>query len=197
MPYFTSFTITNELIMGRNFVVGKSLVDHASPMTLTNLRWMIAIVCLLPMVWFKEKKILPPRTAILPLILMGISGVALLTSFNFSIRKTSATNVGLISTLNAISIALFSVLFLKEKVNTLQILSMILSFFGVILVLLKGDFSLLFSLHFNSGDLWMIAAVCIWGIYSVCSKWATKQLHHLWQRCTLVFSALFYYYRLT
>ena len=62
---------------------------------------------------------------------------------------------------------------------------------------IKGDFSLLFSLHFNSGDLWMIAAVCIWGIYSVCSKWATKQLHHLWQRCTLVFSALFYYYRLT
>ena len=53
---FTSFTITNELIMGGNFVVGKSLVDHASPMTLTNLRWMIAIVCLLPMVWFKERK---------------------------------------------------------------------------------------------------------------------------------------------
>ena len=126
------------------------------------------------MVWFKEKKIIPPRAAILPLILMGISGVALLTSFNFSIRKTSATNVGLISTLNAISIALFSVLFLKEKVNTLQILSMILSFFGVVLVLLKGDFSLLFSLHFNSGDLWMMAAVCIWGMYSVCSKWATK-----------------------
>lgn len=51
-----SFTITNELIMGGNFVVGKSLVDRASPMTLTSLRWMIAIVCLLPMVWFKEKK---------------------------------------------------------------------------------------------------------------------------------------------
>ena len=55
MPYFMSFTIINELIMGGNFVVGKSLVDHASPMTLTSLRWIIAIVCLLPMVWFKEK----------------------------------------------------------------------------------------------------------------------------------------------
>ena len=106
---------------------------------------------------------------------MGISGVVLFNIFQFlALEKTSATNVGLISTLNAISIALFSVLFLKEKVNTLQILSMILSFFGVILVLLKGNFALLFSLHFNSGDLWMIAAVCIWGIYSVCSKWATK-----------------------
>ncbi len=62
--------------------------DHASPMTLTSLRWMIAIVCLLPMVWFKEKKIIPPRAAILPLILMGISGVALFNIFQFfSIRK--------------------------------------------------------------------------------------------------------------
>ncbi|AEW53989.1 Permease of the drug/metabolite transporter (DMT) superfamily [Bacillus cereus F837/76] len=176
MPYFYVFLLLlTSLLWGGNFVVGKSLVDHASPMTLTSLRWIIAIVCLLPMVWFKEKKIIPPRAAILPLILMGISGVALFNIFQFlALEKTSATNVGLISTLNAISIALFSVLFLKEKVNTLQILSMILSFFGVILVLLKGNFALLFSLHFNSGDLWMIAAVCIWGIYSVCSKWATK-----------------------
>ena len=75
--------LLTSLLWGGNFVVGKSLVDHASPMTLTNLRWMIAIVCLLPMVWFKEKKILPPRTAILPLILMGISGVALFNIFQF------------------------------------------------------------------------------------------------------------------
>ena len=70
-------------LLWRKFRRWKSLVDHASPMTLTSLRWIIAIVCLLPMVWFKEKKIIPPRAAILPLILMGISGVALLTSFNF------------------------------------------------------------------------------------------------------------------
>ena len=43
----------------------------------------------------------------------------------------------------------------------------------------------------------MIAAVCIWGMYSVCSKWATKQRHRLWRRFTLVFSALFYYCHLT
>lgn len=57
MPYFYVFLLLlTSLLWGGNFVVGKSLVDHASPMTLTSLRWMIAIVCLLPMVWFKEKK---------------------------------------------------------------------------------------------------------------------------------------------
>ncbi|MBJ8030743.1 DMT family transporter [Bacillus cereus group sp. N21] len=176
MPYFYVFLLLlTSLLWGGNFVVGKSLVGHASPMTLTSLRWIIAIVCLLPIVWFKEKKLFPPRAAILPLLLMGITGVVLFNIFQFlALEETSATNVGLISTLNAISIALFSSLFLKEKINILQILSMILSFFGVILVLSKGNIALLFSLHFNSGDLWMMAAVCIWGIYSVCSKWATK-----------------------
>ena len=117
MPYFYVFLLLlTSLLWGGNFVVGKSLVDHASPMTLTSLRWMIAIVCLLPLVWFKEKKIIPPRAAIFPLVIMGITGVALFNIFQFlALEKTSATNVGLISTLNAISIALFSVLFLKRK----------------------------------------------------------------------------------
>ncbi|SCL85468.1 DMT family transporter [Bacillus cytotoxicus] len=178
MPYFyILLLLLTSLLWGGNFVVGKSLVDYASPMTLTSLRWIIAIVCLLPIVWLKEKKLLPPRAALLPLVLMGITGVALFNIFQFlALENTSATNVGLISTLNVISIALFSALFLKEKINMLQILSMILSFFGVLLVLSKGDFSILFSLRFNSGDVWMIAAVCIWGIYSVCSKWATKTI---------------------
>ncbi|PFA25682.1 EamA family transporter [Bacillus cereus] len=176
MPYFYVFLLLlTSLLWGGNFVVGKSLVDHASPMTLTSLRWIIAVLCLFPIVWLKEKRLFPPRAAILPLLIMGVTGVVLFNIFQFlALEQTSATNVGLISTLNAISIALFSSLFLKEKINRFQILSMILSFFGVLLVLSKGNIALLFSLQFNSGDLWMIAAVCIWGIYSVCSKWATK-----------------------
>ncbi|PFK47787.1 EamA family transporter [Bacillus cereus] len=176
MPYFYVFLLLlTSLLWGGNFVVGKSLVGHASPMTLTSLRWIIAVLCLFPIVWLKEKRLFPPRAAILPLLIMGVTGVVLFNIFQFlALEQTSATNVGLISTLNAISIALFSSLFLKEKINRFQILSMILSFFGVLLVLSKGNIALLFSLQFNSGDLWMIAAVCIWGIYSVCSKWATK-----------------------
>src|SRR5690606_5472239 len=35
-----------------------------------------------------------------------------------------------------------------------------------------GNTALLFTMQFNKGDLYMLAAVAIWGIYSVCSKWA-------------------------
>ena len=169
--------------------MGKSLVDHASPITLTTLRWGIAAVCLLPIVWWKEKKLLPPKKAILPLVLMGVTGVVLFNLLQFlALEHTSATNVGLISTLNMISIAVCSAIFLKEKMNMLQILAMSISFFGVLLVLSKGKLDYLLSLNFNAGDLWMLAAVSIWGINTVCSKWA---MAHASALMSTLYSAIF------
>jgi len=176
MPYlYYLLLLLTSLLWGGNFVVGKSLVDHASPVTLTTLRWVIAVVCLVPIVWWKEKRILPSRKAIIPLVLMGVTGVVLFNLFQFlALDFTTATNVGLISTLNMFSIALFSFLFLKEKVNAFQLASMFLSFLGVLLVLSKGHIGMLTSIGFNKGDLLMVSAVCIWGLYSVCSRWAMK-----------------------
>lgn len=173
--FYVLLLLLTSLLWGGNFVVGKSLVGYASPLTLTSLRWMIAIVILIPMVWWKEKRILPSRDAILPLFLMGIIGVVLFNLFQFlALERTTSTNAGLISTLNTISISFFSFLFLREKINVLQIFSMFISLFGVLLVLSKGKINLLLSLHFNTGDLWMVGAVCMWGIYSVCSRWAMR-----------------------
>lgn len=177
------------LFWAGNFVVSKSLVEHSTPITLTTLRWIIAVVCLLPLVWWKEKKILPPRNAILPLFLMGLTGVVLFNLMQFlALEKTTATNAGLISTLNMISIAVCSVLFLKEKINLHQIFSMIFSLFGVILVLTKGKVDYLLSWDFNKGDLWMITAICVWGIYTVCSKWAMTKTSSL---MSTLYSAIF------
>ncbi|CEG26402.1 DMT family transporter [Bacillus sp. B-jedd] len=177
------------LFWAGNFVVSKSLVVHASPLTLTTLRWLIAVVCLVPLLWWKEKKILPPRNALLPLFLMGLTGVVLFNLLQFlALEHTTATNVGLISTLNAISIALCSFVFLKEKINLLQIVSMIFSLIGVILVLSKGKMDYLFSLNFNTGDLWMIAAVCVWGLYTICAKWAMTKTSVL---MSTLYSAIF------
>ncbi len=174
--FYVLLLLLTSLLWGGNFVVGKSLVGHASPLTLTSLRWMIAIFILLPMVWWKEKRILPSRDAILPLFLMGITGVVLFNLFQFlALERTTSTNVGLISTLNTISISVFSFIFLRERINRLQIFSIIISLFGVLLVLSKGKINLLLSIHFNTGDLWMMVAVCVWGIYSVCSRWAMRK----------------------
>ncbi|MED4554824.1 DMT family transporter [Lysinibacillus capsici] len=167
--------LVTSLLWGGNFVVAKTLVAHASPMTLTLVRWLIAVIVLLPLVWWKEKRLVPAKAALVPLFLMGITGVALFNIFQFlALERTTSTNAGLISTMNTMSIALFSFAFLKEKINGLQLLAMVLSIIGVFLVLSKGDWQLLWHFQLNTGDLWMVAAVCVWGLYSVCSKWAMQ-----------------------
>ncbi|MFJ7919773.1 DMT family transporter [Lysinibacillus fusiformis] len=167
--------LVTSLLWGGNFVVAKTLVAHASPMTLTTVRWFIAVIVLVPLVWWKEKKLVPPKQAIVPLLLMGVTGVALFNIFQFlALERTTSTNAGLISTVNTISIALFSFVLLKEKITKWQLSAMVLSLFGVVLVLSKGDWQLLLDLKLNTGDLWMLAAVCVWGLYSVCSKWAMQ-----------------------
>ncbi|MGD2197078.1 DMT family transporter [Lysinibacillus fusiformis] len=167
--------LVTSLLWGGNFVVAKTLVAHASPMTLTTVRWFIAIIVLVPLVWWKEKKLVPPKQAIVPLLLMGVTGVALFNIFQFlALERTTSTNAGLISTMNTISIALFSFVLLKEKITKWQLSAMVLSLFGVVLVLSKGNWQLLLDFQLNTGDLWMLAAVCVWGLYSVCSKWAMQ-----------------------
>jgi len=167
--------LVTSLLWGGNFVVAKTLVAHASPMTLTTVRWFIAVIVLVPLVWWKEKKLVPPKQAIVPLLLMGVTGVALFNIFQFlALELTTSTNAGLISTMNTISIALFSFVLLKEKITKWQLSAMVLSLFGVVLVLSKGDWQLLLDFQLNTGDLWMLAALCVWGLYSVCSKWAMQ-----------------------
>lgn len=172
---YMGLMLVTSLLWGGNFVVAKTLVAHASPMTLTMVRWLIAIIVLVPLVWWKEKKLVPPKQAIVPLLLMGVTGVAFFNIFQFlALERTTSTNAGLISTMNTISIALFSFVLLKEKITKWQLSAMVLSLFGVVLVLSKGDLQLLLDFQLNTGDLWMLAAVCVWGLYSVCSKWAMQ-----------------------
>ncbi|RAK23114.1 drug/metabolite transporter (DMT)-like permease [Anoxybacillus vitaminiphilus] len=166
---FTSF------LWGGNFVAGKFLVGYASPLVLTEMRWLLAIACLLPFVWWKERRLSFPKIALLPLIFMGLTGVLLFNLFLFkALEYTTADNVGLLSTLNPISIAIVSYFVYKEKLTIRQCIAMAISFIGILIVMIHGDWRKLVHLHFNIGDLYMLGAVAIWGLYSVFAKEAMK-----------------------
>jgi drug/metabolite transporter (DMT)-like permease len=175
--YYVLILLLTSFLWGGNFVYSKFLVDHASPLTLTILRWVIAVIVLLPLLLWKEKKLLPPKDSILPLLLMGVTGVVFFNIFQFlALAETSSINAGLISTLNPLSIAVSSAFFLKERLQYRQLTAMLISLFGVLIVLSKGSLDRILTLHINSGDLWMLAAVILWGIYSVCGRWAMKKV---------------------
>ncbi|WP_232275582.1 DMT family transporter [Paenibacillus sp. 481] len=167
--------VFTSMLWGGNFVASKLLVEHADALTLTLCRWGIAVLFWLPIVWLKERRILPPKQAWLPLSLMGLTGVVLFNvSMFMALEQTTATNTGLISALNPVAIALLSFIIYRERLNRWQVVAMIVSLGGALLFLLRGEMSRLWSLQFNVGDLWMLCAVAFWAIYSVTGKWALR-----------------------
>lgn len=175
-----------SLCWGSNFIVGEGLTPYASPVTLTILRYGIAVLCLLPIILVTEKRLLPERKALVPLLLMGITGVALFNILQFTaLMSSSATNVSIISTMNTLSIALFSALLLRERLRGVQITAMLVSTAGVLLVVTDGSLA---GFSFASGDMWMLAAVLVFGLYSICSRWATTMVSPMMSVC---YSGLF------
>nr|WP_096467716.1 DMT family transporter [Aneurinibacillus soli] len=172
---FYALLLCTSLLWGGNFVAGKFLVGHAGPLVLTEMRWVVALICLAPLVWFRERKLLPPRAALWPLFWMGVTGVVLFNWFMFmALERTSAGNVGLLSALNPVSIAVVSFFLLREKMSPRQLTGMIISLTGVLVVISRGHFATLLQLKFNVGDLFMLGAVASWGFYSVAGKKAMQ-----------------------
>ncbi len=172
---YLGLLLVTSMLWAGNFVAGKYLVNHASALTLTDLRWFIAVLFLLPIVWVKERKILPPKPALIYLFIMGLTGVALFNIFMFlALERTSSNNAGLLSALNPVAIAIISFLWVGEKMTARKVLGMVISFGGVLVVITNGHLERLLQLEFNNGDLFMLAAVASWGVYSVAGRKAMQ-----------------------
>ena len=176
MKYYLLLVLTSLLWAG-NFVTGKFLVGHTTALTITDFRWAIAVVFLIPVVWLTDRKFLPPPRAWIPLTLMALTGVVLFNYFTYlALHYTTPDTVGLLSALNPIAIAIASFIFLRERLGARQILGMLVSLFGVIVVVTKGQVAGLVHFQVNTGVWLMLAAVGSWGLYAVSGRYAMKHM---------------------
>lgn len=169
--------LLTSLLWAGNFIAGKYTAHHATPMMLTELRYGIASIILLPIVLRNEPRLLPPKQAVWPLIGMGLTGVVLFNVFMFlALERTSANNVGLLSALNPVAIALVAFFVHREKLSLRKVAAMLVSLAGVAVVISGGKLGNLLELKFNAGDLFMLAAVLAWGFYSVIGARAMREV---------------------
>jgi drug/metabolite transporter (DMT)-like permease len=75
--------------------------------------------------------------------------------------------MGIIYSSSPIFIILISSIFFKEEINFLKIIGLVSCLVGVFVIIIKGDLSLLISLKFTIGDLWMLASAIGWALYSI------------------------------
>ena len=163
------FLIFATLFWSGNFIVGKAAsLFEIPPFTLNFYRWLFAWLILAP---FTLKEIFKKKNYIFRNInLILILGITSITVFNsivyYSLNFTQViSGVLMISTI-PVMIIFFCWIFKIERTNFYQILGVIFSLLGVVVIVTKADLGKLLNLNFNKGDLWMVVAMFSWAMYS-------------------------------
>ena len=156
-----------------NFVVGKfASLYEVPPFSLNFYRWFFAWLILAP---FTLPEIIKKKDYIINnyklFIILGVTSITIFNSIvYYSLNFTQViSGVLMISTI-PVMIMFFSSIFKIEKTNIFQIIGVILSFLGVIIIITKANFEILKNLNFNKGDLTMVIAMFSWALYSTLLK---------------------------
>jgi drug/metabolite transporter (DMT)-like permease len=163
------------LMWASNFILGRTLREEIGPLLLTTSR--VAVVSLFYAVILGRtaiKERLLPRDWIL-LTAMALTGVM---GFPFilywGLQLTTATNAALINATGPLMTAVMTAILLKERLFPRHVIGGVISFFGVALIVSRGSFETLGQWQVNAGDLYIVIAVMLWGLYSVISRKATR-----------------------
>ena len=159
----------SALFWSGNFVLGRAVSDNIAPLTLSYLRWSIALLIILPFTLgglIKQRRLIRDNIAVL--IFLGVIGVAGFNTFAYlGLQHTSATNALLINSFIPILIIVLSSIYPGIPITLSKMAGVLLSSAGVILLVIRGDWDNLTNLEVNQGDLWILLAALTWAVYSI------------------------------
>jgi drug/metabolite transporter (DMT)-like permease len=150
-------------------VVAKGIIEFVPPLSFTFARWFLASLIILPIAWPHLKSDWQKAIKWWPrLLLIAATGICAFNCLLYiALQTTSAVNVGLISSIFPVTIALFSHLILNVSLSRPQVIGMVICFMGVVVVIFRGDISSVTTLEFVVGDLWMLLGVFCGALYPV------------------------------
>jgi drug/metabolite transporter (DMT)-like permease len=156
------------LFWAGNSVVARGVHELVPPLALASLRWTIAAAIIAPVAWPYIKRDWPVmRAEWRGIVLLGALGTGSFNSLYYiGVSKTTAINALIInsSVPLLIPIAVFAIY--RETLSGVQAAGIAFSCIGVLIVLTKGDPAFLASMALNEGDLWVLAAMAIWAVYT-------------------------------
>lgn len=159
--------VLTTLIWGCNAIAARLAVGEISPMMLTAARWSICCVAL----WFTSRhEIAKHWRSLLPhwryLSVMGVAGFTAFNAlFYTAAHHTTAINLAIIQGTIPVLVMVGGFVFLGIRAKPLQLLGVFITLAGIAVVASRGDFSVLASLGFNIGDIWMLIASLLYAGY--------------------------------
>lgn len=165
-PYVL-LTLTS-LFWAGNAAVGRAVADRIPPVALSELRWILALLVILPFAWPAIREELHiVRQNFWRLVLLAVTGIAAFNSMLYwSLHHTTVVNATLMQSTGPLMIGLWSLMLFREPLTRRQFAGILVSLAGVAVVVCEGDVARLAALRLNVGDLVIVVAVAVYALYS-------------------------------
>jgi drug/metabolite transporter (DMT)-like permease len=168
-----------SMVWGGTFVAGRLLADSLSPIFAASLRFLLASVALLGMLWLARVPLARPTCRQwLQLALLGFCGIFVYNlCFFYGLHYINASRASLIVALNPAVIGLASWLVFKERLGRAKIIGIVTCIVGAGTVIVSRNPQLLAATtQAWIGDLLIFGCVLGWGMYSLCSRGLNQSL---------------------
>jgi drug/metabolite transporter (DMT)-like permease len=161
--------VLTTLIWAAHSIVGRLAVGQIGPMTLTCLRWAVALVPILITARPSLRRDRPTlRANWAYLSVMGASGYTAFNAlFYLAAHHTSALNLSIIQGAIPALVLLGARFFLGVRFSALQALGAAVTMAGVVVIAAQGDLAKLKALAFNNGDVMMVVAAVLYAGYTI------------------------------
>ncbi|HMO47452.1 MAG TPA: DMT family transporter [Rubrivivax sp.] len=155
------------LLWAGNAVVGRLMVGQVPPLTLNLLRWLIALLVLLPLGAHALRPLSALKQRWRYLLAIGVLGVGLYNSLQYlALVSSSPINVTLVASSLPVWMLAVGTLFFGERATRRQVIGALLGLAGVAVVIGRGSLDTLLAVRLVAGDLLMLLAVVGWAFYS-------------------------------
>ncbi len=177
-PYL--LLVLTMLFWSGNLVVGRYVAGHVPPVALGTIRWIGATLLVIGFAWpflRADWKTIRANTGILTLLsLTSISAFNTLTYYG--LQYTEAINALLLGSTTPIFIAGWALLLFGDRLTRGQLFGMLVCLGGIAVIVCRGDLTALLAVRFNPGDIYILAALASYALYSVLLR-LKPQMHPL------------------
>ena len=169
------------IFWGGTFISGRMLAGSVAPFSAAFFRFFFATICLYALM-LRRQGTIPrlKRQEILPVVLLGLTGVFAYNVFFFNgLKLVDAGRASIIIANNPIVISVLSALFFREALSLVKVVGILVSVVGAVIAISGGDPSALLAGGIGRGDLFIFGCVASWSAYSLLGKRVMRGLSPL------------------
>jgi drug/metabolite transporter (DMT)-like permease len=157
-----------SLCWSGNHIVGRAIAGHFPPLTISTIRWFIPAIIL----WIAGRSRIEQDWPLIcrhwvVMLWLGATGGILFSALQYvGLQYTSAVNVSILNSLVPVLIIAASALIFRDRILPIQLVGILTSLIGVLIIVTRGNLNALLQLSFNHGDVIIIVNMIVFAIYA-------------------------------